>query len=436
MNICMVGTGYVGLVAGTCLSDFGQNVTCVDKVKEKIDILNRGELPIWELGLLELIQRNVKLGRLHFSTDLKAAVDRSLVVFLAVGTPERDDGYADLSQIEAVAKEVAGYMTEYKIIAIKSTVPVGTARRLRKIIKDNLKHDVEFDVVSNPEFLREGAAVNDFMRPDRVILGCDSDRALAIMKDIYRPLYLLETPIVMTTNETAEVAKYAANTMLALKVSYINEVANFCDEVGADVFQVARALGMDKRIGPKFLHPGPGYGGSCFPKDVKALVYQSTQAKYDFKIARAIVEVNQRQRELAVARCRKVLGDVKGKTIAILGLSFKPNTDDVREAPAIYMAEQFMKDGAIVQAFDPAAMDESKKAIKGIKYCSDAYAACERADLVIITTEWNEFRDLDFVRIKTLMTKPVVYDTRNIYDPQALKKLGYTYLATGRSHTG
>lgn len=435
MNICVVGTGYVGLVAGTCLSDFGQNVTCVDKVQEKIDILNKGGMPIWELGLIELIQRNVKLGRLHFSTDLKAAVDRSLVVFLAVGTPERDDGYADLSQIEAVAKEVAGYMTEYKIIAIKSTVPVGTAKRLRKMIKENLRHDVEFDVVSNPEFLREGAAVNDFMRPDRVILGCDSERALAIMKDIYRPLYLLETPIVMTSNETAEVAKYAANTMLALKVSFINEVANFCDEVGADVFQVAKALGMDKRIGPKFLHPGPGYGGSCFPKDVKALVYQATQAKYDFKLAKSIVEVNQRQRELAVARCKKVLGDFKGKTIAILGLSFKPNTDDVREAPAIYMADQFMKGGAVVQAFDPAAMDEAKKAITGIKYSSDAYAACEKADLVIITTEWNEFRDLDFARIKTLVNAPVVYDTRNIYDPRALKELGFTYLATGRSQT-
>jgi UDPglucose 6-dehydrogenase len=431
----MVGTGYVGLVAGTCLSDFGQNVTCVDKVQEKIDILNRGELPIWELGLIELIHRNVKLGRLHFSTDLKAAVDRSLVVFLAVGTPERDDGYADLSQIEAVAKEVAGYMTEYKIIAIKSTVPVGTAKRLRKLIKENLVHDVEFDVVSNPEFLREGAAVNDFLRPDRVILGCDSERALAVMKDIYRPLYLLETPIVLTSNETAEVAKYAANTMLALKVSFINEVANFCDEVGADVFQVARALGMDKRIGSKFLHPGPGYGGSCFPKDVKALVYQSTQAKYDFKLAKAIVEVNQRQRELAVDRCRRVLGDFAGKTIAILGLSFKPNTDDVREAPAIYMALQFMNGGAVVQAFDPAAMDEAKKAVSGITYCSDAYAACDKADLVIITTEWNEFRDLDFARIKAIVNTPVVYDTRNIYDPKALKKFGFTYLATGRSQT-
>lgn len=432
MNICMVGTGYVGLVAGTCLSDFGQNVTCVDKVREKIDILNGGELPIWELGLLELIQRNVKLGRLHFSTDLKEAVDRSLVIFLAVGTPERDDGYADLSQIEAVAKEVAGYMTEYKIIAIKSTVPVGTAKRLKKIIKENLTTDVEFDVVSNPEFLREGAAVNDFMRPDRVILGCDSERALAIMKDIYRPLYLLETPIVMTTNETAEVAKYAANTMLALKVSYINEVANFCDEVGADVFQVAKALGMDKRIGPKFLHPGPGYGGSCFPKDVKALVYQANQTKYDFKLAKAIVEVNQRQRERAVARVKALLGELKGRTITLLGLSFKPNTDDIREAPAIYMAEQFLADGATVQAFDPAAMGEAKKQVADIRYRDDAYKACEGADLVIIATEWNEFRDLDFARIKSLVKSPNVYDTRNIYDPKALRALGFTYLATGR----
>lgn len=432
MNICMVGTGYVGLVAGTCLSDFGQNVTCVDKVKEKIDILNRGELPIWELGLLELIQRNVKLGRLHFSTDLKEAVDRSLVVFLAVGTPERDDGYADLSQIEAVAKEVAGYMTEYKIIAIKSTVPVGTAKRLRKIIKENLAKDVEFDVVSNPEFLREGAAVNDFMRPDRVILGCDSDRALAIMKDIYRPLYLLETPIVLTSNETAEVAKYAANTMLALKVSYINEVANFCDEVGADVYQVAKALGMDKRIGPKFLHPGPGYGGSCFPKDVKALVYQANQTKYDFKLAKSIVEVNQRQRERAVAKVKDLLGDMKGKTVGLLGLSFKPNTDDIREAPAIFMAEQFLAEGATVKAFDPAAMEESKKQVPKITYCEDAYKPCEGADIVIIATEWNEFRDLDFDRIKSLVKSPNLYDTRNVYDPKALRALGFTYLSTGR----
>ncbi|MBD3401575.1 nucleotide sugar dehydrogenase [candidate division GN15 bacterium] len=433
MNVCVVGTGYVGLVAGTCLSDFGMNVICVDKVKEKIDMLNRGELPIYELGLIELIQRNVKLDRLHFSTNLKEAVERSLVVFLAVGTPEREDGYADLSQIEAVAKEVAGYMTEYKIIAIKSTVPVGTAKKLRELIRENVSGDVDFDVVSNPEFLREGAAVNDFLRPDRVILGCNSERALAIMRDIYRPLYLLETPIVSTTNETAEVIKYAANTMLALRISFVNEIANLCDIVDADVYQVSRALGMDKRIGPKFLHPGPGYGGSCFPKDVSALSKLSDDVGYDFKLAKAVIEVNARQRELVVEKSLKLLGDAKGKVIGLLGLAFKPNTDDVREAPAIYVARRLMDEGATVQAFDPAAMDEAKKVVDGIKYQKNAYAACEGADLVIIATEWNEFRDLDFSRIKEQVRTANVFDTRNIYDPRALKQLGFNYLATGRS---
>ncbi|MDX9857808.1 MAG: UDP-glucose/GDP-mannose dehydrogenase family protein [candidate division Zixibacteria bacterium] len=433
MNVCVVGTGYVGLVAGTCLSDFGMNVVCVDKVKEKIDMLNRGEVPIYELGLGELIQRNVKLDRLHFTTDLKQAVDRSLVVFLAVGTPERPDGYADLSQIEAVAKEVAGYMTEYKIIAIKSTVPVGTARRLRQMIRETASSDVEFDVVSNPEFLREGAAVNDFLRPDRVILGCDSERALAIMRDIYRPLFLLETPIVSTTNETAEVIKYASNTMLAVRISFVNEIANLCDIVGADVYQVSKALGMDKRIGPKFLHPGPGYGGSCFPKDVSALARLSEDVGYDFKLARAVIEVNARQRELAVQKAVAALGSVPGKVIGLLGLSFKPNTDDVREAPAIYIARRLMEQGATVNAFDPAAMDEAKKNIEGIKYHKNAYDAVTGADIVIIATEWNEFRDLDFRKIKSLVRTPIVYDTRNIYNPKALKEIGFKYVATGRS---
>lgn len=433
MNVCVVGTGYVGLVAGTCLSDFGMNVICVDKVKEKIDMLNRGEVPIYELGLGELIQRNVKLDRLHFSTDLKEAVQRSLVIFLAVGTPERPDGYADLSQIEAVAKEVAGYMTEYKILAIKSTVPVGTAKRLREIVRAALADDIEFDVVSNPEFLREGAAVNDFLRPDRVILGCNSERALAIMRDIYRPLYLLETPIVSTTNETAEVIKYASNTMLAVRISFVNEIANLCDLVGADVYQVSKALGMDKRIGPKFLHPGPGYGGSCFPKDVSALAKLSEDVGYDFKLAKATIEVNKRQRELVVEKTSRALGEVKGKVIGLLGLAFKPNTDDVREAPALHVARRLIEMGAEVNGFDPVAMDEAKKNIEGIKYHKNAYEACAGADIVIIATEWNEFRDLDFARIKSLVRTPIVYDTRNVYNPKALKDLGFTYLATGRA---
>ncbi len=432
MNICMIGTGYVGLVAGTCLSDFGINVTCVDIDESKIEQLKNGEVPIYERGLGELIKKNVKLERLHFSTNLKEAVDRCLVIFLAVGTPERDDGSADLSALRAVVKEIASYMTEYKIIVTKSTVPVGTAKSLRKMIKENLKTDCEFDVVSNPEFLREGAAVNDFLHPDRVVLGCDSERALAIMRDIYRPLYLLETPIVSTSNETAEVIKYAANTALALKISYINEIANLCDLVGADVYQVAVAIGKDGRIGPKFLHAGPGYGGSCFPKDVKAIVNTAEEVGYDFKLAKAIVAVNSLQWKRVVDKSRETLGGFEGKTIAILGLSFKPQTDDVREAPAIHIANAMIAEGAVIRGFDPVAMDEARKNAPDITYCGDAYSAAENADMLLITTEWHEFRDLHLQRMKETLRTPVVYDTRNIYDPKQVREMGFTYLCTGR----
>lgn len=432
MNVCMVGTGYVGLVAGTCLSDFGMNVICVDKIKERIDLLNNGEVPIYELGLGDLIKKNVKLGRLHFSSDLNEAVDRSLVVFLAVGTPEGEDGTADLSQINEVALQIAECMKEYKVIAIKSTVPVGTARTLRELIKENQARNVDFDIVSNPEFLREGSAVEDFLRPNRIILGSHSERALAIMRDIYRPLYLLETPIVSTTNETAEVIKYAANTMLALRISFINEVANLCDHVNADVYQVAVALGMDRRIGPKFLHPGPGFGGSCFPKDVKSLTGIARHYGYEFKLAEAIIEINARQKELVVEKSRNALGDLRGKTIGILGLSFKPNTDDTREAPAIYVAGRMLEEGAIVKAYDPIAMDEARKELPDLNYCSDLYSVCENADIVIIMTEWNEFRDLDFPRIKGLVRTPIIYDTRNIYDPATLAGMGFEYIGMGR----
>jgi UDPglucose 6-dehydrogenase len=433
MNVCVVGTGYVGLVAGTCLSDFGMNVTCVDKDATKIKRLNDGEVPIYELGLGELIQRNRKLGRLHFSTDLETAVDRCLVVFLAVGTPEGENGRADLRQIKEVAAQVARAMKEYRILAIKSTVPVGTAAALRQIVSENLRDpELAFDVVSNPEFLREGSAVNDFLRPDRVVLGCNSDRALAIMRDIYRPLYLLETPIVSTSNETAEVIKYAANSMLALRISFINEVANLCEKVGADVYQVAVALGMDKRIGPKFLHPGPGYGGSCFPKDVKSLVNIARDHEYPFLLAEAIVEVNQRQRDRVVEKARGMIGTFAGKKIGVLGLAFKPNTDDTRESPAIYVARVMQAEGATISAHDPAAMEESKRELPNITYAPDAYAACKDADLVLLMTEWNEFRDLDFKRIKSIVRAPNLYDTRNVYDPKALRKLGFTYLSTGR----
>ena len=431
MNICVVGTGYVGLVAGTCLSDFGMNVICVDKDKSKIDMLNNGKVPIYELGLSEMIQRNVKLGRLHFSTNLNEAVNRSLVVFLGVGTPENPDGSANLTYIREVATDIAKTMNDYKVIVIKSTVPVGTARDLRKLMKEHLSKDVEFDIVSNPEFLREGAAVNDFLRPDRVVIGSDSEKALAIVRDIYRPLYLLETPIVSSSNETAELIKYAANTLLAVKISFINEVANICDRVGADVYQVATAVGMDKRIGSKFLHPGPGYGGSCFPKDVKSIIQVAKNAGYEFKIARAVVDVNNQQRQFVVDKSRKVLGNFKGKTITLLGLSFKPNTDDVREAPALFVAEQFMKEGAKVNAYDPAAMDEARKNVQNINYFNDAYSACTDSDLCMIMTEWNEFRDLNFEEIKGRMRTLNIYDTRNIYNPNNIPRLAFTNPCTG-----
>jgi len=433
MNICVVGTGYVGLVAGTGMSDFGMNVTCVDIDEAKIEALNRGEMPIYEIGLRELIERNVKLERLHFSTDFESAIDRCLVIFLALGTPEQEDGSADLTAIYRVAEQIGKYMKEYKIVAIKSTVPVGTAGEIRDIIKKNQKSPVEFDVVSNPEFLRQGSAVEDFMRPNRVILGSDSERALAIMRDIYRPLYLLDTPIVSTTNETAEIIKYAANTMLALKVSYINEIANLCDLAGADVYHVARALGMDKRIGPYFLHPGPGFGGSCFPKDVKSLVRISEKYGYDFRIARSIIDVNARQKEMVVEKARGMIGDFKGKTVTLLGISFKPNTDDLREAPAVYIARRLLDEGAEVHNYDPIAMENARRILPDLKYFKNAYDACRESDLLIIVTEWNEFRDLDFGRIKDLMRRPNIYDTRNLYNGNAITGQGFNYISTGRN---
>lgn len=432
MNICMVGSGYVGLVAGACLSDFGTNVICVDRDKDKIDRLKNGDVPIYEIGLREIIERNVKLQRLQFSTDLQEAVNRCLVIFLAVGTPENPDGSADLTALRDVVVEIARCMTEYKIIAIKSTVPVGTARELKKIICDNISEPIDFDIVSNPEFLRQGAAVEDFLHPDRVILGSSSERALAVIRDIYRPLYLLDTPIVSTTHETAEIIKYAANTMLALKISYINEIANLCERVSADVYRVASALGMDKRIGPKFLHPGPGFGGSCFPKDVKSLVHIAESLGYDFKLGRAIIDVNQRQKEQVVAKCREALGAFSGKIIGLLGLSFKPNTDDIRESPSIYAARRFLDEGAIVNAYDPAAMVQAKKELPRLNCFENSYAACKDADIVIIMTEWNEFRDLRFSEIKLLVRTPIIYDTRNIYDGRAIIDQGLKYICTGR----
>ncbi len=433
MNICVVGTGYVGLVAGACMSDFGMNVTCVDSDESKIKMLKKGKMPIYEIGLSELVQRNVNLGRLRFSSDLKKAIECSLVVFIGVGTPENDDGSANLTQVREVAKFVAAHMNDYKVIVIKSTVPVGTAKELKQLMTDNLTNNVEFDIVSNPEFLREGAAISDFLKPDRVVIGAESDRAMTIIKDIYRPLYLLETPIVSTTNETAEMIKYASNTMLALKISFVNEIANICDKVGADVFTVATAVGMDGRIGSKFLHPGPGFGGSCFPKDIRSLVNTADSVGYNFEIGKAIISVNERQKELVVEKSCQLLGTLKDKTVCLLGLSFKPGTDDVRESPAIHVARGLLNHGAVVQAYDPEAMDEAKKELPDISYCKDYLTAAKNADLVIIATEWHEFRDLRFEEIKSVMRAPNIFDTRNIYTPQDIRDLGFNYICTGRN---
>lgn len=432
MNICVIGTGYVGLVVGTCLSDFGMNVVCVDKDKEKIDRLSAGEATIYETGLQDMIQRNIKRGRLRFSVNLVEAVGGSLVVFIGVGTPVSDDGTSNLSQVREAARAVARAMDDYKVIVIKSTVPVGASGEIRKLMKENLARDIHFDVVSNPEFLREGTAVDDFLRPDRVVIGSDSERALAVVRSIYRPLYLLETPIISTTNETAEMIKYASNAMLALKVSFINEIANICDKVKADVYDVARGVGMDRRIGPEFLHPGPGFGGSCFPKDVRAIVNIARQCGYEFKLGDAIIEVNERQKEIVVEKSRKLLDSFDGKVVCLLGLAFKPMTGDVREAPALHIAGRLLGEGATIQAYDPAAMEEARKVMPDINCCQDYLAACAGADLVIITTEWHEFRDLDFHKIREAVRKPNLFDTRNIYDPRVVREHGFNYICTGR----
>ncbi|MDF1545540.1 MAG: UDP-glucose/GDP-mannose dehydrogenase family protein [bacterium] len=432
MNICVVGTGYVGLVAGTCLSDFGMNVYCVDKDERKIELLKEGHSPIYEIGLSDMINHNFKLKRLHFTTDLNEAIDRSLVVFLAVGTPEGEDGRADLSQIFEVAKQVASRMTEYKVLVIKSTVPVGTAAKVREIVKENLTKPVDFDIVSNPEFLREGSALDDFLHPDRVVIGSDSERALAIIRDVYRPLYLIDTPFVSTNNATAELIKYAANTMLAVKISYVNEIANICGKIGAEIDTVTHAVGQDKRIGPHFLTPGPGYGGSCLPKDVAAIIDVADQMDYEFMLAKAATEVNRRQKKIMVERALEMVGSFAGKTIGMLGMAFKQNTDDCRESPAIEMSRRITEAGGIVRAYDPVAMDEAKKQLPDLVYCDDAYSAVEGSDLIIIATEWNEFQNLDFDRLKEIVKSPRVLDTRNIFDPRKVTEAGFEYQGSGR----
>ncbi|MFH1864244.1 MAG: UDP-glucose/GDP-mannose dehydrogenase family protein [Candidatus Eisenbacteria bacterium] len=432
-KIAVIGTGYVGLVGGAGLADFGNQVVCVDRIEEKIEQLKRGEIPFYEPGLSEVVLRNVREGRLSFTTDFGGAVAGNDVVFCAVGTPEGDGGRVDLSQVDEVARDVGKHMTGYRVIVQKSTVPVGTARRLRSIIEENQAAPMPFDVVSNPEFLREGSAVEDFMRPDRVVVGVVSERAREVMRAIYAPLYLNRTPIVETTPESAELIKYASNAFLATKISFINEIANICENVGADVRVVSYAMGLDKRIGPKFLHAGAGYGGSCFPKDTKALVHIAEEAGAAARIVEAALGVNEEQKERMVTKVVEALdGDVSGKTVGLLGLAFKPNTDDMRYAASIVLAEGLSARGASVRAFDPVAMDNASELMPFVDYVADAYAVAEGADALVIVTEWNEFRQLDFDRLKKLMRSPVVIDCRNVYNPEDIERQGFTYVGVGR----
>jgi len=433
MRIVMVGTGYVGLVTGACFSEFGVDVVCVDKDEAKIARLKAGGIPIFEPGLDKLVESNVKAGRLSFTTDLKAAVPGADAVFIAVGTPSRrGDGHADLSYVYAAAEEIGRALTGYAVVVTKSTVPVGTGREVARRIKA-VRPDAQFDVASNPEFLREGAAIGDFMRPDRVVIGAESERAREVMRQLYRPLYLIETPIVFTALETSELIKYAANTFLAAKITFINEIADLCEKVGADVHDVAKGIGLDGRIGKKFLHPGPGYGGSCFPKDTLALVKTAQDYGAPLRIIETVVDINDKRKkrmaDKVVAACG---GSVAGKTVAVLGLTFKPNTDDMRDSPSLDILPALQAAGARVVAYDPEGMVEAKHMLPGVELAPDAYAAMTGADCLVIVTEWNQFRSLQLDRVKKLLKSPVVVDLRNVYSPADMKAAGFVYHSVGR----
>lgn len=432
MHIAVIGTGYVGLVTGACFAEFGVDVTCVDVDKRKVDKLNNGIIPIYEPGLDKIVKKNSAAGRLKFTTDIKSSVEQALVVFLAVGTPPKEDGSPDMSYYQQAAKEIAESINGYKVLVTKSTVPVGTGKWLREFVTQYLKIDTDFGVTSNPEFLREGAAIADFMRPDRVVIGSNDERAIEIMKDLYRPLYLIETPIIITSLEAAELIKYAANAFLATKITFINEIANICDAIGCDVHEVARGMGMDNRIGRKFLHPGPGYGGSCFPKDTRALTTVADHFGVETRIVDAVIDANERQREAMIPKIENLVGDLNGKNIGVLGLSFKPETDDMRESPAIAIINEMTSRGAKVRAYDPVAMDEARHYINGIEYASDEYDAIRGADALVIITEWNQFRALDMEKVRGLLKTPKIADLRNIYEPSDMRELGFEYVGVGR----
>jgi UDPglucose 6-dehydrogenase len=434
MNIAVVGTGYVGLVTGACFSEFGNHVVCVDNDAGKIAMLERNEMPIYEPGLDALVERNVKAGRLSFTTDLKGAVERALVVFIAVGTPQGNDGRADLSFVREVARAVAENLNAYKVVVTKSTVPAGTGVTVREIIETHRKEAHAFSVASNPEFLREGSAIEDFLRPNRVVIGCEDEMAAAIMKDLYRPLYLIETPVVVTNVVTAEVIKYAANAFLATKISFINEIADLCEKVGADVHDVARGMGLDQRIGRKFLHPGPGYGGSCFPKDTRAILELARDNDVPLKIVAAVIDVNAGRIATSLGKVRKALGGTfEGKVVGLLGLTFKPNTDDLRESPAMAILEGMSAEGAKVQAYDPIGMPIAAQSPReGVRYCDDEYQAASGNDALVVATEWNQFRALDLERLRVAMKKPTIVDLRNVYEPEAMRAKGFDYTCVGR----
>jgi UDPglucose 6-dehydrogenase len=436
LNVCIIGTGYVGLVTGACFADFGVQVVCADHDAEKIAALQAGEIPIYEPGLEGLVERNVREGRLSFTTDTAAAIDASLIVFIAVPTPPREDGSTDLAAVEAVAREIGRAMDGYKVVVTKSTVPVGTSTQVRGWIQEELagaEQMVNFSVASNPEFLREGAAISDFMRPDRVVVGTEDDQATAILKDLYRPLYLIEAPVVLTNIATAELTKYAANAFLATKISFINEVANVCEQVGADVHAIARGIGLDRRIGSKFLHAGPGFGGSCFPKDTRSLAHFAREVGRPVEIVETVIRVNQRQRERMVDKVIGALdGDVEGKTVGVLGLSFKPETDDMRDAPSVDIISALQQQGAKVRAYDPQAMSEAKKLLPDLDLCDNAYEACSGADALVLVTEWNQFRMLDLARVRSLLRRPVIVDLRNVYEPGPMREQGFAYVCVGR----
>ena len=436
MRIAMVGTGYVGLVSGACIADFGHTVTCVDTDSIKISALNKGEIPIYEPGLAEIVQSNVRQGRLSFTTELSETVGEADAVFIAVGTPSRrGDGHADLSYVYAATREIALALKRFTVVITKSTVPVGTGDEIERIIRE-LRRDIDIAVVSNPEFLREGAAIHDFKHPDRIVVGTPDERAKAVLAEIYRPLYLNRAPIMYTGRRTAELIKYAANAFLATKVTFINEVADLCEKVGADVQEVARGIGLDNRIGPKFLHAGPGFGGSCFPKDVRALIKTAQDHSVPMRILEAVETVNDtRKRAMARKVSSAFAGVLRGKTVAILGLTFKPNTDDVREAPSLALITAIQDMGAQVRAYDPVGMESAKQVLTEVTYCRDPYDCVEEADAVVIVTEWEQFRALDLERVRDLMACPVVVDLRNVYSPEDMKKYGFAYTSVGRLPT-